>query len=223
MLLSVTSIQTFGQFTATDSLHLQFARWFDHIVKIDNSALMNGELYSMYPKANYGDQFFKSKYFTRGTVYTSSQLYPDIMLLFDIENDQLILKHPDSTRFDGIQLNMEEIQRFIIHEHTFQRFSGLNNRIYDVLFQGEHISLLGKYLKELKTDNTGLIYKERTEYFIYYQKKLYPFKKFKSLKKLFPQYQTELKEYKRKHKVRFLTDEGAGRTLLIKKLDTLLK
>ena len=84
-------------------------------------------------------------------------------MAFDLLNQQLVVKHPDLGRRDGIALNMNSVDEFMLHDHQFLNWE--NNKVYDLLHEGEIVSLLAFRTKDEKPKDGGTVYDEDIKYF----------------------------------------------------------
>src|SRR4051812_49310890 len=91
------SLAAFGQQLpmAEPLVYDQKEIWFDNIVGPENSGLVNGrEYFIAFPGAT-SHPFFGSREMTGEKLVFHSQLYVNVPLLYDIFNDEIILRHRD--------------------------------------------------------------------------------------------------------------------------------
>ena len=160
---------------------IKLTQWHDSIVTLNNSGLYEGELYSTVSRSRYSHQFFNSRNWNEGKLLFRNSWYFDVPMVFDALSQKLILKHPDLSRRDGIAPPMEEISEFHIDGHQFIIMSGMG--VYDLLYDGQNLSLMCERRKEEKTEDGGTVYEEDDGYFLY-DKTSSTLEKFKSKKDL---------------------------------------
>jgi hypothetical protein len=120
----------------------------------DNKLLFNGRIWrNQYSKA-FGDQFFMANTFLKGSVIFNGQKFNNLDLMYDIANDELILRidfHPT------ILLNKEMVDSFdLFFENSIYHMinagndtSGVLKGYVNVLYDGPS-SLIVKYTKMLQ-------------------------------------------------------------------------
>jgi hypothetical protein len=147
--------------------------WFDKIVGIENSGLLNGHEYSIaFPGAT-SHPFFGSRELTNERVIFHSQQYMNVPMLYDIYTDVLVLRHRDSRGlFSLIELDKRHVKSFTLYGHQFRRMSNrasaephLADGFFDVLFDGKAMKLVAKYRKSSYANNGLRDYAEDVRYF----------------------------------------------------------
>lgn len=214
------SFKLVGQNIPVDEKEAHLARWFTGKTGEQHAPMMKGHVYSMEPRSQTTHQFFESKFFSPGSFKTISQLYVDQLLAFDLETETLILKHPDSSRFDGIALDMEVIPTFEVLGHYFKRFP--TGGYYDILYESDSISLTAKRKKERKAEQEGVVFDETINYFLYYENELYKLRSIRSLKPIFPQHYAALKKIAREEKLKIRPRREANIVSFVKRLNDLI-
>lgn len=155
-----------GQASYPDSSFIRLTHWVDQETGIENNGLFVGLLYPMVSKSRLTHQFFEEKGWTKGYVAFNSNWYFDVSMVFDIENEQLVIKHPDLGRRDGLAIDMNKVEQFSIHNHHFVQSKDEEKQFYDLLYKGENISLLGKHTKKLKIDKGLPNYSATSNYYL---------------------------------------------------------
>lgn len=144
-------LQTYAALTVTDRNEI----WFDRIVGLENSGLINGQEYAIPFRGATTHPFYQFTDGTRGWVVYNKSRFSDVGLLYDIFNDNLVLKYQ---RRDGflslIQLDKARIDSFNIYNHHFRKFdisdaaARLAPGFYDVLYDSKTLSLVARRTKE---------------------------------------------------------------------------
>ena len=121
----------------------------------DKQLLLNGRIWrNEYSKA-FGDQFFLTNTFIKGSVIFNGKRFNDLDLMFDIANDELLLK-VDS--YPVILMNKEMIDSFTLN---------FGNRNYHIINAGTDTSNVLKGYVNVLYDGTSTLY-------VKYMKKVQP-------------------------------------------------
>ena len=117
--------------------------------------LLNGRIWRNEYSKTAGDQFFLSNSFLKGSITYDGQRYNNLDLLYDILNDELILKIES---YPIIIMNKEMVDSFTL---LFE------NRKYDIFNSGnDTASILRGYV--------NILYKGASELYVKYKKKINP-------------------------------------------------
>lgn len=186
---------------------VKLTKWFDQKVGIEQTPLYYGPIYLMVSKSRYTHQFFETKLWQPGHVRLGEHTFYDILMVFDVEQELLVLKHPDLTRRDGVALDMQRVHSFEIGGHYFSRIAG-NNGFYDVLLQGTYFNLVCRRRKVEQAEASGTVLKTRDVYYILHGGQLIRLANKKSLELVHPESKRLSKEITKAHRVKFkVTDE----------------
>jgi hypothetical protein len=128
--------------------------WFDSIVGVENSGIINGSEYFMPLPGSDTHPFFESRNLTFERLVFNGQLYGNVPLMYDLYNDILVLRYQDKNgSFVLIQLEESGVYSFTLYGHLFKKISSidsggkLQSQIFDILFEGNTIDLLAKRKK----------------------------------------------------------------------------
>ena len=161
-----------------------FASWFDSQMT-GLSPIYYGESYPLVMRARFGHQFYDSRQWKNGTISIDDQYYFDLPLLFDIEDQQLVLRNPDPTLQAAIKLDMDRLAQFTLDSTRFIRLqSGKRNVFYEVIVDGFSLDLLATNMKELQLKSDGYYYEYSKKYFLHYNHRLIPLRTKAALKEL---------------------------------------
>lgn len=173
--------------STTQKEQIVFEKWFDNQVGVENALIYNGDTYPLIRKAKFGHQFLGNGQWQNGKVYLDEQWYFDVALLFDIIDEQLVAKPPESQIPNGILLNMSSIQYFTIGQASFiPILFKETNHFYEVVFEGKKLTLVSRHQKQLDLKPDGSHVKESVNYFILFKDDLIPLKSKQSLKQVSP-------------------------------------
>ncbi len=186
-----------------DSLESLFGTWYDSVVEQEASELMYNSIYLTKLRGRTTHQYFDKRDWQNGSLSLSGELYRNVAMLFDIERDQLIIKHPEAYRTDGIMVDMNSLQSFTLAGHHFRKykFSGRSS-FYDVLVDGNQVTLLAKRKKKSSPKKEGIELDATINYFIPVEDRLISIKGINTLIKLYPSHKLTMQSIKKEEKVR---------------------
>jgi hypothetical protein len=132
--------------------------WYDSLMGKDHIGLIEGKYYPIQYSKGESHQFYLDKSWTLGQVSIKGQIYDSIMLMYEVVNDVLLLKHPVNFKYHAqpIALPRSKVQTFQLHGNQFvniqQSPQGLKNGYYQLLLDGTKIQLLVKRSKFIRTE-----------------------------------------------------------------------
>lgn len=116
--------------------------------------LHNGKVYRYSTRGrSLGTQFLKSPEFTKGSVHIKDITYHDLLLNYDIYNQQLVYEYTSSTAgINKIIVSDAWLKSFTIGDSYFELHNLDNNpKIYKIIGDGSY-RVMYHYIKELKVD-----------------------------------------------------------------------
>lgn len=203
-----------------EALYHQFSDWFDARVGVENNGLYQGPIYLMILPSRTTHQFFGTKVWGNGNIRVDQNQYFDIPMVFDIEHEQIILKHPDPTRRDGIAPEMTGVSSFELNGHFFKRLPSKESYgFFDILYPGANVSLVAKRKKVRKTQSHGVEMIKGDAYFLYYEADLIPLKNKGTLTIVSPNSKRIIRGIKKKYQARFKKHDEPALIEFIKYFD----
>lgn len=217
---SFISFSTFGQSNPKLSIALiEFTDWYNNLSD-EIPPIYQGESYPLTFRARFGHQFFGAKQWQKGAVIYKNRYYSHIDLLFDIEDQQLVLKNLDDHPQVGIALDMKHISYFKLDSIEFiQLFT--KNKDYQhlqLVYDGIGFDLLASHYKTMKLKSDGNYYEYSKKYLMRYSEDLIPLRSKKSLKNLPEIYWAQTKNIKN---ARFNSRKETRLVAYLKELDAL--
>lgn len=163
LFLTVLSAQTaFSQAVSTDSLFYDRPDQKSLQYFVDTLAtplsLYNGIEHPGYFRSIKGFAYLDSEEMIEGRVNYDDVWY-SIPMLYDLHAERLIIMH--FNKFHKISLINEKVKEFVLHDHLFRNLSisesGKNGLMgmYEVLFEGDSISVYAKKRKLLNEQSTS--------------------------------------------------------------------
>jgi len=163
--------------------HEGFASWFNEKVNQGNT-IYRGKTYPLKLKARYGHQFYKSQQWTTGSIKMNNSWYYNLSLLFDLIEQELIIK-PQTHTDHGIIIKNSDIQEFKLNGDEFISLLYMDKiRFHQVLYKGKEITLTAYHQKSLDLKADGYHVQNNTDYYIIYEEDVILLRRKKSLDKI---------------------------------------
>ncbi|MGX1929963.1 hypothetical protein [Flagellimonas sp. 2504JD4-2] len=210
--ISLSSV--FFAFGQTSTKNDATYQWFDEIVGIENTPLVDGIEYEEEHRVlNEKTKFFKSSDFLNGNVTYKNQSYLGLQLKYDLYEGNVLVRLPNRIGGTTLMLIKDEIQDFTIDGHAFSAIEGKDEEgvdfsgFYEKLFTGTYLELHARYKKDAleRRDKKNLYYEfndGENEHLILYQRKFYHIEGKKDLVKLFPEYKDEIRTHYKRNKTK---------------------
>ncbi len=229
-MLFVSTLTSQGQNNPTNSIH----DWYDSKVGKETLDLNNGKILLNYDRVlDNNDRFYFDTY-RYGTVLFDGQLYNNILLNYDILNDDLIVKSNGENDKTPIIINKSKVKSFTVNGKNYVNLSyntisqtDVAKGFYEEVVVNDKVSFYvkyEKYKKQLIKFNT--IYddfKPNTYFVISYKNEFFKITNKKSLITIFPELKKNINDYysnnsalEKSNKIKFLSD-------LFKYLNTIIK
>jgi hypothetical protein len=182
---------------------------FQNELKAD-SHLYTGKAFISYPVNIKGHPFFETDQMQSGEIFYDGTLYENVLLLFDIVNQQVIINRYNSE--ERIQLLNEKLRYFTFDGKRFENIFSVEGKdenvkstIYEIMVDGR-ASLLVKRVKKIKSglkaeDPTSFVVED--EFYIRKEKNLYAIDGRESVLEAFSDKKDLIKTFIRKSKFRF--------------------
>jgi hypothetical protein len=157
--------------------------WFDQQIGIENSGVINGEEYQPLARSLSSHPFFLDIEST-GSVEFKGQRYSNVQLLYDVVQQQVVLKYLDQTgvsRF--VELEQSYIKTFRMSDNIFRNIEGKG--YYQVLIDNSYISLFARRVKIRNLKNGLVQYDWLQSYFVILDGEWKALKSNRDAKKLF--------------------------------------
>jgi hypothetical protein len=194
----------------------------------EQSPLYNGKEYLDYAGTiKVGHQFFSTKDFVNGSILFDGMLFEDVMILYDIVKDKVVLRHHN--KYFKIDLPVEKIAEFKIRDHHFVHLISDSAKViaegfYDKLFNGK-IDLYVKRTKvireELTRNDLTTIADEKNTYYIKKQGVYYVVKNMRGLLRILNDRREVVRQYLRSKRIRYKDDKEAAILMALKYYDSL--
>ncbi len=185
--------------------------WFDQTIGETNSGVYYGiEYREQYRGDKEQHKFFLKPNFVAGQVVYKQQPFFAIDLLYDVFDDELLVRHVGINGSPIVQLIKSNVASFEIAGHYFVNLQTLvaqeapNSGFFEILFAGRSFTLYKKHLKKIlrKSDQESVYYtfKNRQNYYIQYGTDFFKMASARDLSTIFPGNKKELQQIQDRHR-----------------------
>ncbi|WP_147437247.1 hypothetical protein [Ulvibacter antarcticus] len=202
---------------------------YDAIVSQENTGLYNGtEFKDIYNNTDKTHRYYNLFDFSRGTVVYDGQLYSNVLLKYDLFEDQLITKSDDNMSVFSVQLISGKVSNFTLYTHDFVRLSNIDlngnkNGFYEVGFKSEKVEL---YIKNVKTKkekavSSGVQYRFKSDnfYMVYYNGHYKVVNAYRDFKDLMPDQYQQVKDFYKSYRALYKSNRNSFMIKLVTYLD----
>ena len=198
-------------------------KWFDSKIGDENRSIYDGVVHKVkYKTKNGNHKYFKSSKFLEGNIIYDNQPYYDIMMNYDIYEDELIVKLSDQLgNTSNIELMKRKIKGFSILGHQFTKIeipaedkkeSG-SYEFYEIVLEKEQLNLYIKHHKtrKKKMDSKftySFFEKGDSNYLLLIDSKYHKIKKKKNWIYVFPNQKKTINTFYKKNKTMLKTNKN---------------
>ena len=215
-LLFLNSFSIFSQLSEKNALS-----WFDSVIGQENLEINSGEKYIEKYRALKGTyHFLFDDEINKAVIVYDGQTYFDIPLMYDVLDQNVIVKIASEIEDYLLILNKEKLNNFTVKNRSF--FNIIGQGICEKLSSYNKNVLYKKHsAKKSEFYHYGHIYNkfsDRKNYIIYYKTKYYNFESKKDLKKIFPTKKKVINKFYSKNKTLLKSSKDIFIKNLIKKI-----
>ncbi len=206
-------------------------RSYDKIVGLENTGFFNGtEFTDPYLNTNGTYRYFKGFDYVKGSVTYNGQHYEDVLLKYDLFEDNLLTRSNDNLAIFNVKLIPSQIRAFSIYNHNFVRIDTINlgvsgNGFYEVAFKGTAFELYIKRAKKKrdKAVKSGMqyIFSSSDLYILNHKGNYTILGSQRDLRKNFPAFEEEIRNFYKSNKTLNSLDSDRFMINLISFLDGL--
>ena len=211
------------------NLKTDYYNWFDEIISTSNTGLFKGtEYFERFKSTNERHQYFNTDNFSMGSVVFDGHYYFNIPLKYDVFDEKLLIKDPNTLNAPIIELEKNKISEFTIDNHKFINILISENHknevtgFFEILYVVDSLKLYKKYQKEIirKTDEKVISYqfKDRFLHVVGFKDAHYKVKKSNELNAVFTNYKKDIKQLSIKHKAIRKSDPDSYMLIILKEL-----
>jgi len=222
----------FGAFSQSHS-QKEIYQAYDKIVGLDNTGLYNGtEFNDPFLNTDGTFRYFNGFDYSRGTVEYNGQFYSNVLLKYDLLEDNLITRSDDNLGIFNIKLIAGFVKAFSVHGHDFVKLDNTNlsiagNGFFEIGYLGEEVNLYIKRTKKKRDKplRTGVQYKfsETILYVLNTNGKYYEAAKAKDIREIMPEKEKQIRQFYKGHKALSKSNPNSFMIKLAQHLDSLDK
>lgn len=207
--------------------------WFDNQVGIENTGLYEGLVYKeLYRTLNENTQFYLAPDFLPGSVEYDGQPYINLLLKYNVYEDQVLIKVHDRLGGNTLQLIRNKVSRFTIDNRLFINvtdapFGSSISGFYEVSYQNTTVKLFTKHTKKLfeRKDRSSLYYEfldGKKEHVVYYMRQYHPINNKRDLIEIFPGLKDQIDDFYNRARAQRRTQPHAFMVALLTRIGSLL-
>lgn len=190
-----------------EKLHKEAARIYS-----TDDLLVNGQVYTPTKSLSKGSPYYGENQFVAGKIIVRGRAFTNQLLKYNLQDQRLILRAPlESGKYVTIQLNPDMVDEFWIDHQRFinmHNYYGTSKSSFYALVYSGRFDFLVQYKKTFQA-----VYNQQTphgsfsntfaNYFIFTDGKLVDLPTRKALFNYFAGHKKEIKQFMRKHKIRY--------------------
>lgn len=203
---------------------------YDQLVGLENTGLYNGtEFTDLYLNTDGTYRYYNRYDYSRGSVTYDGQYYVNVLLKYDLLEDNLLTRSDDNLSIFNIKLIPSFVDSFSIYNHQFVRLSDINldiagNGFFEAAYVGNQLELYIKHTKKKKDKalRTGVQYRfsEDNFYIIKLDGKYALVNSSKTFRELLPEKAEEIRKFYKSYKALYKSNPDIFTTNLVKYLDS---
>lgn len=168
---------------------------YSSLLDIESTELMYNEIVSTAIRGVSTHQYFLQRNWSKGGLTYNHDYYPTVEMLFDTEQQQIIVKHPRGGRSDGVAPDMNLVSEFLIFDHTFRKYVLNGQTVFcDEIYVGNGFLFLAVRKKKLVAQKGVQDLAERDEFYLQLDGQTFQIKTKGNFKRLFPSNKDNLKK-----------------------------
>lgn len=202
---------------------------YDSIVGLENTGFYNGtEFIDLFLNTDGTYRYFKGFNYTKGSVTYNGQYYVNVLLKYDLLEDNLLTRSDDNLSVFNVKLIPEFVDSFTIYNRSFVLLDNTNlnlsgNGFFEEVYIGKTLNLYIKHSKKKKDKalKTGIQYKfsEDNLYVLKSNETYFKVSSIKDLRKALPEKEDEIKEFYRSQRALYKSNPDSFMIRLMKFLD----
>lgn len=194
----------------------------------EQSPLYNAREYVDYASTiHIGHPFYNTTEFVQGTIHFEGMTFENVMLLYDIVKDKVILQH--FNKVFRIDLPVGKVRDFTLLGHTFIRLLPDSNQVieegfYDKLYRGKTV-LFVKRKKVIREERSGTdisnVVDEKNIFYIQKQGVFYQVNNLRTLLAVLSGKRDQIRQYLKKNAVKFRKESEKAVLMAVEHYDRL--
>jgi hypothetical protein len=214
---------------AQNQLDDRVYKTYDAFVGLDNTGLYNGtEFTDLFLNTDGSYRYFNAFNYTKGSVTYNGQYYVNVLLKYDLLEDNLLTRSDDNLSIFNVKLIPDFVNSFSIYNRNFVRLTDTNlnlsgNGYFEVAVLGNELQLYIKHTKKKKDRalNSGIQYRfsEADFYLLKSDGKYSIVSSPKDMRKILPQKEEEIRAFYKSYKKLYKSNPNVFMANLVKYID----
>ncbi|MCG2430450.1 hypothetical protein [Aequorivita xiaoshiensis] len=206
---------------------------YDNIIGVENTGLFNGtEFTDLFLNTNGTYRYFKGYDYVRGAVYYNGEFYSNVLLKYDLLEDNLITHSEGKLSVFNVKLIPDFVTSFSIYNRDFVKLVDINlplpgNGFFEEAYLGNQFKLYIKHNKRKKDKalNSGVQYRfSINNYYLLQVDGHYAvINSIKDLRRALPEREDDIRKYYKSYKKLYKSDPDNFLIKLLKHLEGLSK
>lgn len=212
-----------AQTTSKDKIY----KTYDQLVSLDNTSLFNGtEFTDLFLNTNGTFRYLGGFDYAKGSVVYKDQYFTDVLLKYDVFEDDLLTKSNDNLSIFEVKLIPEFVSEFKLHDRRFVRMTVFGkSEFFELAYEGNSIDLYVKHKmkKREKALKSGVQYSFKPiNYYIFKYKENYiKVESINELRRALPEVKDDIKDFRHTYKTLYKQDRDGFMTKLAAYLNKL--
>lgn len=218
-------VGAFSQANSQDKIY----ETYDAIVSLDNTGLYNGtEFTDLFLNTDGTYRYYNGFDYSKGSVIYNGQYYVNVLLKYDLLEDNLLTRSDDNLSIFNVKLIPEFVESFSIYNRKFVRLAQTNlgiasNGFFEEVYLGNDLNLYIKHGKKKKDKalKSGIQYKfSENNFYVLKSNGIYSvISSAKDLEKILPEKEDEIRQFYKSYKTLYKSNPDSFMTKLVKYLD----
>ncbi|SDE71784.1 hypothetical protein [Ulvibacter litoralis] len=214
---------------AQQNSNLKIYESYDALVGLENTGLFNGsEFKDLYVNTDKTYRYLDQFNFFKGDIVYKNQLYPNVLLRYDLLEDELITKSDDNLGLFNVKLHAESVSEFVINSRHFIQIPDTNldlkgNHFFEVGYEGATYSMYEKHSKKKREKAVGSAlqysFASYNYFLLHYNDTYYIIHSIKDLRKAIPKKEKEIRSYYKSYQALYKSNPAMFMSNIIKYLD----
>lgn len=206
---------------------------YDNIIGVENTGLFNGtEFTDLFLNTNGTYRYFKGYDYVRGAVSYNGELYSNVLLKYDLLEDNLITHSEGKLSVFNVKLIPDFVTSFSIYNRNFVKLVDMNlplpgNGFFEEAYLGNQFKLYIKHSKRKKDKalNSGVQYQFSINnyYLLKVDGNYAVINSIKDLRRALPEREDDIRKYYKSYKKRYKSNPDNFMIKLITHLEGLSK
>lgn len=202
---------------------------YDMLVGLENTGLFNGtEFKDVYVNTDKTFRYFEQYNFVKGTVVYHNQVYTNVLLRYDLLDDNVITKSDDNLGLFNVKLQAEAVSEFTINAHQFvqlndTKLDSKGHNFFEVGYEGTSLSMYIKHNKKKREKAVGSAVQysfiPHNYYMLHYNNTYHTITSIKDLRRAIPEKEKEIRSYYKSYQALYKSNPAVFMVQIAKYLD----